>query len=533
MKKKNLILRIVITLVITLITYYITLPAMNLHYFGFYMFMLYIFIIFKLTGIVNLKDNVIDVFKGRVNLLKKSYVYIVILGVFILIPLINFICSPIFMSKSYAERIEIDSSSDFITDIEEVNFNALPLLDKESSSKLGDRVMGQMSELVSQFEVSNLYTQINYNNDIVRVTPLEYADFIKYFTNRKGGVKGYIKVNSVSGKTELVKLDKGMKYMPSALFNENLYRKLRFSYPTKIFGKVSFEIDNDGKPYWIVPTLKYTAVELKKEVNGLIVLDPTNGESIYYKVGEIPSWIDQVYEADLIIEQVDDWGMYKNGFINSIIGQKGVIQTTEGYNYTVQNDDVYLYTGITSINSDESNIGFILTNLRTKETKFYNVPGAEEYSAMDSAKGQVQQMDYTPSFPLLINLNNRATYLISLKDNAGLVKMYSFVDVEDYQKVVVTDSSLGIEEAARNYLSNVDLNIDGNLKKEKQITIASISEAIIDGVTYYYITDTENNRYKVSIKANENLLPFLKVNDVVVVNYLSEKEVTELTKIKK
>lgn len=532
MKNKNLFLRIGITLLITLITYYFVLTPINLHYFGFYMFLLYIFVIFKITGVVNLKENIIDLFKGRKNTVKYTTVYLIIAGVFAVIMVVNFICSPLFMSKSYSERIDIDSSSEFTEDIEEVNFNSLPLLDKNSSSKLGDRVMGQMSELVSQFEVSSLYTQINYNNDIVRVTPLEYADVIKYFTNRKDGVKGYIKVNSVSGRTELVKLDKGMKYMPSALFNEKLSRKLRFSYPTKIFGKISFEIDNDGNPYWIVPTLTYTAVELKEEVEGVIIFNPIDGSSKYYDVNDVPTWVDQVYDADLIIEQVDDWGMYKKGFINSLIGQKGVVQTTEGYNYTIQNDDVYLYTGITSINSDESNIGFILTNLRTKETKFYNVPGAEEYSAMDSAKGQVQQMNYTSSFPLLINLNDRATYLISLKDNAGLVKMYAFVDVEDYQKVVVTDSSLGIEEAARNYLANVDINSDGNLSKEKEITIREINAAIMDGVTYYYIVDTSGAKYKVSIKANENLLPFLKSNDRVNINYLREKDVTELTKIK-
>src|SRR5574344_2672981 len=148
-------------------------------------------------------------------------------------------------------------------------------------------------------------------------------------------------------------------------------------------------------------------------------------------------------------------GEYKNGFINSLFGQKGIVQTTDGYNYTIQNDDVYLYTGITSINSDESNIGFVLTNLRTKETKFYAVPGAEEYSAMDSAKGQVQQMSYTATFPLLINLNNKPTYLISLKDNAGLVKLYAFVDVADYQKVVATDASKGITEAAKLYSNSL------------------------------------------------------------------------------
>ena len=331
--------------------------------------------------------------------------------------------------------------------------------------------MGQMKDLVSQFEVSQVYTQINYNNEIIRVTPLEYANSLKWFTNHKEGTKGYIKVNSVTGKSELVKLEKGMKYMPSALFNENLTRYLRFKYPTAIFDTPNFELDNEGYPYWIVPTIKYIGIGLKPEIDSVIIVNPITGKTEKYSVGEVPAWIDHVYSPQLIIEQVDNWGMYKNGYLNSIFSQKGVVATTDGYNYLLMNDDVYLYTGITSVNNDESNLGFILTIMRTKETNFYEVPGAEEYSAMDSAEGAVQQMKYTATFPLLINLNIKPTYLMSLKDYAGLVKMYAFVDVTDYQKVVVTDSSKGIKKAAENYLANSNISIDTNSLKTKTITI--------------------------------------------------------------
>lgn len=248
--------------------------------------------------------------------------------------------------------------------------------------------------------------------------------------------------------------------------------------------------------------MKYTAVGLKRDVKGVVIVNPINGNTKYYEDEEVPSWVDHVYDADLIIEQADDWGMYQKGFLNTIFSQTGVVMTTDGYNYLVQDDDVYLYTGITSVSSDESNIGFILTNMRTKETNFYQVPGAEEYSAMASAEGQVQQMKYTSTFPLLINLNNRPTYLVSLKDNAGLVKMYGFVDVEDYQKVVVTDASLGIEKAKENYLNNMPSTSTGK-EENKVITIENITSVVIDGNTYYYITDTEGSKYKVSIKVEK------------------------------
>lgn len=441
---------------------------------------------------------------------------------FTIIFLINILYSPMFNSKSYANRINI-AESEFNEDVKPVDFNQLALIDKSSSSKLGDRVMGQMTDLVSQFYVSNLYTQINYNNTIIRVTPLEYASVIKYFTNRKNGVPAYITVNSVNGEANLVRLDKGMKYMPSAIIFNNLYRKLRISYPTTIFGEINFEIDENGKPYWIIETLKYKGIGLMKEVTGIIVLDPTDGTSTKYLTGEVPNWIDHVYSPDLIIEQVDDWGKYKNGFINSLFSQKEVVMTTTGYNYIAQDDDIYLYTGITSVSSDESNVGFILTNMRTKETKFYNVAGAEEYSAMASSEGQVQQMKYTSTFPLLINLNNKPTYLMSLKDNAGLVKMYSFVDYTDYQKVVVTDASFGIIKAAENYLGGV---IGNTL--EKEITIKEITEATIDGLTYYYFK--ADDIYRASIKVNEKILPFIKIGDKIKITY-KESSINEITEI--
>lgn len=525
-----------IAFVISFILYYFMLPAFNIHNFGLYG---YLFIVLTIFSLCNLFCGEVKTtkFKRNVRISLKddrrvgigTYLYLGLVGCFVLIFVINFFYSPIFMSEAYASRIAINEETDFNNDIKEIDFDNLPLLDKDSSSKLGDRVMGQMSELVSQFDVSYLYTQINYNDEIVRVTPLEYASTIKWFTNRSEGVAGFITVNSTTGKSNLVKLENGMKYMPSALFGEDLYRKLRFSYPTKIFGEECFEIDNEGNPYWIIPTMKYSAISLLPDVEGVVILDPISGDSEFYEVGNIPSWVDHVYDPYLIIEQFDDYGMYKNGFWNSIFGQKGVVQTTEGYNYMIQDDDVFLYTGVTSISSDESNIGFIITNLRTKETKYFDVPGAEEYSAMDSAMGQVQQMDYTSTFPLLVNLNDRPTYLISLKDNAGLVKMYAFVDVEDYQKVVVTDASLGISEAARNYISNVDFGSAGN-EIIKEIVISNITNASIDGNTYYYIVDNSGLKYKVSIKVSD-YLPFLKVGDKVNISYLKEKDIIDIIEI--
>lgn len=541
MKNRTIMwIRILVTILVMAIFYYIFLPPINLTSPDFWTFSLIGIVLYFIIGILGLLNphQILKKYQHITNqnffktLGKSIYPYIIIPTIVLGIFTVNLICSPLFQAKSYSKRIDVKEDGNFSKDVKQVDFNTLPLLDKDSSDKLGDKVMGQMPEFVSQYFVSNLYTQINYNNNIVRVTPLEYMNFIKYITNYKDGVKAYITVNSVTGESDLVKLDKGMKYMPSAYFNNNLYRKLRFDYPMEVFDKENFELDEKGNPYWIVPTVKYTGVGLKKEITGVIILDPITGKSNKYKVKDIPKWVDHVYSAELLIEQLDDWGTYQKGFINSIFGQKGVVVTTDGYNYTIMNDDVYLYTGVTSIAQDASNIGFILTNMRTKETNFYKVAGAEEYSAMASAKGQVQQMKYSATFPLLINLNNRPTYLMSLKDDAGLVKMYAFVDVVDYQKVVVTDSSKGIEEAAKNYLGSSDLETTDE-KKNNIIKIKKLIPVMISGTSYYYIEDEEDNRYRVSIKIDEELIPFLVEGDKIEIEYKQNAKLKQIIKIDK
>ena len=522
---KNKLISIFIWVVLVFLYYYFLLPPIHLQSISFWGFFLYVLIV----GSICLDFS--SLFERRPKFSKISGGFLVIgFGCVGLIFLVNFIYSPVFMSDMYSKRIDIDMEGNFEEDIEEVDFDKIPLLDKDSSRKLGDRVMGQIPEMVSQFYVSDLYTQINYQNKIVRVTPLEYHGFFKYMNNHNDGIKGYIEVNSTTGESSLVKLKKGMKYVPSALFSEDLYRYLRMKYPFEVFGTETFEVDDEGNPYWVIPIMDYKAVGLVTDIEEVILLDPISGSSKKYKVEEVPKWVDHVYSADLILEQVDDWGSYKEGFFNSIFSQKNVVMTTDGYNYLASDDDIYLYTGITSVSSDEANIGFILTNMRTKDTVFYSVAGAEEYSAMDSAKGQVQQMKYTSTFPLLINLNGRPTYLISLKDNAGLVKMYAFVDVVDYQKVTVEDASLGIEKIASDFLGSEYVTGSGNTIEE-EIVVKEITTAVIDGVSYYYLISNNDDKYKVSIKIEKDLLPFIKSGDILKISYKEKKEVTTIIKI--
>lgn len=443
-----------------------------------------------------------------------------------------------FNASRYRDLITLEDG-DFTQDVAELQMSQIPVVDKDTAARLGSRKLGEMTELVSQFEIGDNYTQINYKGSPYRVTPLAYADPIKWLYNMKKGLPAYITVDMVTQETDLVWLEDGMKYSPSEYFFRNIYRYLRFSYPTKIFKTVSFEIDDNGVPYWVAPVVKYRIGWWDGEdISGAVLVNAVTGESQYYEKESVPEWIDQLYTSDLIIEQLDDNGKFQNGFINSIFGQRNVRRTTYGYNYLAMDDDVYLYTGMSSVTADESNIGFVLVNLRTKATKFYAVPGATEYSAMGSAEGQVQHLQYKATFPLLLNVSDRPAYFVSLKDAAGLVKMYAFVDVGQYQ-IVGTGST--VEEAKRNYrqaLNMEEIEIGEELETESvKGTIDSIANVVVSGNTCYYFTLKDQNTVYVAEVMVYERLPFAKAGDQIELKYQKEEEsnirkVTEILSLK-
>ena len=472
--------------------------------------------------------------RPRASLAKPLKYGFALIGIILILMCVASLLGLKFFNATRYRDLILMENGDFATDVAEVSMNQIPVVDRDTATRLGSRKLGEMSELVSQFEIENAYTQINYQGMPYRVTPLAYADAVKWFFNMKTGLPAYITVNMVTQETDLVWLDSGMKYSPSEYFFRNIYRHLRFLYPTQIFESVSFEIDDDGTPYWVAPTIQYRIGWWDgKDIDGAILVNAINGESMWYPKDQVPQWIDQLYDSDMIITQLDDNGLFQNGYINSIFGQKNVRRTTYGHNYMALDDDVYLYTGMSSVTGDESNIGFVLVNLRTKATKFYTVPGATETSAMESAQGQVQHLKYSATFPLLLNISDRPTYFISLKDDAGLVKMYAFVDVEQYQ---IVGTGQTIDEARKNYRTALNLE-DVETKDpvdvlEKSGTIDSIADVVISGNTCYYFTLKGSDRvYAAYVTVNENL-PFLTTGSKITFTYTENEtpmQVTEIT----
>ena len=444
-------------------------------------------------------------------------------GIVALMVLVSVFGAEIFHAGSYKDLLQ-KTDGNFTEDVAELSMNQIPVVDRDSSIQLGKRKLGEMSDLVSQFEISEEYTQINYQNRPVRVTPLVYGDLFKWFNNQSEGVPAYIKVDMVSQETTLVRLEKGMKYAPCEFLLRDLQRHLRFNYPTKIFETYSFEIDEEGTPYWIAPTVRYRiGLWNGRDIEGAVLVNAITGEHRYYAVEDIPTWADQVYNAGIILEQLTWNGKYQSGFWNANFGQKGVLRPTDGYNYIAVNDDVYLYTGMTSVAGDQSNVGFVLVNMRTKDTKFYTISGAEENSAMSSAQGRVQDQGYKATFPLLLNVSNRPTYFMSLKDNSGLVKMYAFVDVKRYQLVGLGST---VQEAKADYerVLNKEEGVQSGDTEEKTGVVKEIHDVVLEGNTSYYLQLEQEERIFVASVEVSPELPFLTAGDRVKLTYKGDED---------
>ena len=541
----KIILTAFIGLAVTGAAYYFMLPAINIHSTGFWTFLMIPVLCFTLPFLLkkeggerrrdNINNNHKFQFMGASPKVKLNKAALVIILVPVAVLIIGgILSSKMFNAQKYADVITVTEAK-FDEDMKETDeVTNIALMDSESAQIVGNRTLGTLSDVVSQYEIGAKYTQINYSGKPKKVANLEYADFFRWINNKERGIPGYVMVDPVANSAEYVALDKPMKYVDSAFFGDDLMRKLRFAYPTKIFDFISFEIDENGNPYYIISCKSANAGLFgAMDVNEVIIFDPISGESNKYPLSDVPARVDAVFSGDLAEEKYNWHGMLLGGFINSIIGNVGCKQTTDNYGYIVIGDDVWYYTGVTSVTNDESNIGFIISNARTGEYKYYSVVGAEEYSAMKSAEGQVQNMGYNASFPSLVNVSGQATYIMVLKDAGGYVKLYALVNVENVG-IVATGSTQSEAMSAykkllveKGVVSDKLPDIPEEEKLKAEFKIEAIRDVVIDGDTYFYITGDDGYTYKCKAANFESVI-LLSVGDTMAVEY----ELTDNEKIR-
>ena len=529
-KEKDLKIKLILSAVIGLITagvgFYVFLPPINLMSESFWVYFTVVAIAFALPfidiggGHISITNNNGKITK-RYSTSSNKWAIIAIAFPICVLVLGNIISSPVFNARSYAAIINVKESN-FSEDLPETTeVTNIALMDTDSAKMLGNRTLGSLSNVVSQYTVSEIYTQINYKNTPKKVSNLEYDGFFKWIGNMQNGVPGVVIVDPVNSSAEYMELEQPMHYVESAYFGKDLMRKIRFDYPTKIFDSdsISFELDDNGNPYYIISCYRPKVMLFgAKDVVEVIIFDPTDGSSEIYDVENTPSWVDIVYDGYLASDKYNWYGTLSGGFINSIIGNVGCKQSTDDFGYIVLGDDVWYFTGVTSaVSNDKSNIGFILTNARTGEYKFYPVIGAEEHSAMAAAQGEVQEKGYVASFPSLINVSDQATYIMVLKDDAGLVKLYALVNVENYSIVATGATQADAMSAYKKLLRQNDIEIGDN-SKVAEITVENVRIAMVSGVATVYITAEDGSVYKGYLEADEALM-LIRIGDKIKINY--------------
>lgn len=527
---KGFILALIVTILTGAGMFYVFLPVLNIKSVGMWFFVFFLlgeFIMLYEIGCALFTHGRLREVNHKPAIVSAS---VIALAFLILVVLVAY-SSELFHAKRYSQMLPVNEDCDFKKDLSEtVSTDAIAIMDTDSARMLGDRKIGSLSNLVSQYNVSQDYSQINYHNTPMKAAPLEYAGFFKYMKNKKTGIPGYVLVSPVDMSAEYVTLDKNMKYVPSAYFSKNLTRHIRFHYPTKLIHNTYFEIDEEGNPYYIATVYNNTiGLFGGKDIVGAILVNPVNGDMNYYDVSDIPSWVDIVYDGDLLCDQYNYYGELTNGFLNSKFSATGCKVTTDDYGYIAIEDDIWVYTGVTSVNSDASNIGFVLMNERTKEAKFYSIAGADEYSAMTAAEGEVQQYGYAASFPSLINIDGNATYVMVLKDSGGLVKMYAAVNAEQYNIVTTASDQQEcidkyrarmkkggeeIEEPAENNAETPATTPEPTIAPEdytsKKVTVKKLETIDVDGNTYLYLLTKDGEYYHAKYV---DVLPMMDVNE--------------------
>ena len=505
--KRTLIIAIIVAIIVLLAAYWWFHPPISINSVDTWLFVI-VFILFPCFLFFRAKsrryetgDSKLDPNPGKsktFRVLSFIPVAVLVLGVLGWVTSLDLFPGN---AEKYANVLQTESLN-FAEDIQEVNYREIPVIDRDSAILLGNREMGSIPDYVSQFEISELYSQINYKGSPVRVSPLGYADLFKWFTNRGEGIPAYSLVDMTTQDAEIVRLGEGngMKFTASEPLARNIDRYIQLSYPFYIFDEKSFEIDEDGQAWWICPVRKYTIGLFGGEtVSRVVLCNASTGECQELAVDEVPQWVDRVYPAELLLRQYNWSGRYQQGWFNSWLGQSGVVQTTPGtdgalgYNYIAKDDDVWVYTGVTSATADNSIVGFVLVNQRTAESHYYAVAGATETSAMESAEGQVQHLRYVSTFPLLINVSNQPTYFMALKDGAGLVKKFAMIDIQRYQNVAVGDTvaecqkSYGALLATNGALTAKDV-ANSSTYGETSGKIRTMAQAVVDGNTHFYVT---------------------------------------------
>jgi energy-coupling factor transporter transmembrane protein EcfT len=530
--KKYLLIVILFFLLI-----YLTMPILN---YGFYsvgvIVLMLLFVLFLLSlGITTDKAGK----KFIVNQKPKKWMLWAMAVVLVYLTVVPFITSATFLHTSKYQKMigEVKKGSEISKHIAPISMDKIRVVDQDLAYLLGEKIIGSQPALGSQIQLGRFAIQ-KVNNELFWVAPLLHSGFFKWFNNQEG-TPGYVMVSATNERdVRLVETINNkplhIKYQPAAYFQSDIQRHVYFNgYASTGLEDFVFEIDEAGNPYWVISTYQKEIGFSGKNATGVLVVDAQTGAIQQYAIADTPAWVDRIQPAVIVEEQLNDWGELINGYWN--FSNRDKLQITEGLTLVYgKNDRSYWYTGLTSVGSDESAVGFVLVDTRTKETTFYKQSGATEYAAQQSAEGKVQEKGYVTSLPIPYNINGIPTYVMTLKDDGGLVKMYAMVAINDYTIVGVGNSmreTLTAFKSAYNSSGNKINPGTAAAKKSIKSVITRIQSDVKNGNSFYYFTIKDYPRIFVGSTQVSGELPITVVGDSIEISFdIDEEKIIDVTR---
>lgn len=530
------LLPILLVILITVFFFYVSLPVLS---YGFSGITVLLIIIAALLFFSFSKFTISSDGKSYKPVTVFWKVPALLIGIAILYAFVLpfFTSHPIFRNQDYRNLIGNVKDGDKLTkQIAPISMNEIRVVDESLAYLLGEKILGSQPALGSQAHLGEFFIQ-KVNGKLYWIAPLVHSGFFKWLNNKEG-TTGYVMVSATNERdVKLVQEVNGkpirLKYQDEAYFQSDMRRYLYFNgYSTVGLADFIFEIDEKGTPFWVATKYKKEIGFSGNNATGVVVLDAQTGAITEYDIKNTPTWVDRIQPISFIKDQLNDWGEYVKGYWN--FSNENKLQITEDLTLVYGKDNKsYWYTGITSVGKDESAVGFVLVDTRTKETTFYKQSGATEYAAQSSAQGKVQEKGFIASLPIPYNINNIPTYVMTLKDNGGLVKMYAMVSISDYTIVGTGNTMREALTAYKTAFNSSGNKINADSKSAKKViesTVVRIQNDVKNGNSFYYFTVKDYPSIFVGSSQISNQLPITAVGDNVKISFdLDNEEIIDVS----
>jgi len=471
---------------------YLSTPVLGLFEIGTWAFVLTPIVFVGILAMISLADRHHEPGDGKPKFLFLSAISsVVILALFSF-----FTTAPMIHSKAYHSLLEVIEEEEFVA--EEVLFDQSQarFVDQSLSARSANEILGQVRGMGSRYKIDTMRIQ-NVDGELQWLAPFVHSSFFKWMDDNTSPGYVSVSINDYSD-AEMFIDDKNINYGEEGFyFSSYLPRHLYANgYASTLLDDYTMEVDNNGKPYWVVSILERKVGFSGKIATGILTIDARTGDIEEHTIEDAPEWVDRIQPEGIVEELITDWGKYADGWWNGTIVGNEVIEATPGSSIVFTKDgSSSWYTGMqsNSASNKESTMGFMLVDSRTGKATFYQRTGITETVAKTAIEGRVQDLGYYASNPIPYNINGKTTFLAILKDNNGNMQGVGLVAYDDRSKVAFGET---FDIALRRYISTLS---SGSGSENMDSSMESIS---ITGVVDRSYLQTVDNRLVLNFTLN-------------------------------